>query len=310
MYAYSISEWVLFFAWYCFVGWIWESCYVSVVKGVTTKQWKWINRGFLNGPFLPIYGSAAVVILLATIPVKEKIWLVYVSAALAATLLELVTGTVMERLFKVKYWDYSNLPLNYHGHICLFISLFWGLCGIFMTEVIHVPVERIVLRIPESVTEVLSMVWIVYFTYDFTVSFRDAMDMREILERLTENNETLQRLERRFDAVVAFTPVPDATELKEKSKNVKKRVLMRVELRRGNTLARIHKMRDYLNEREGISFSDRRELLEQMEKLAGNLSSRSDRQYLRVVKHLRHNPGVVSAKYQKALEEIKNLFEK
>lgn len=154
------------------------------------------------------------------------------------------------------------------------------------------------------------MVWIVYFTYDFTVSFRDAMDMREILERLTENNETLQRLERRFDAVVAFTPVPDATELKEKSKNVKKRVLMRVELRRGNTLARIHKMRDYLNEREGISFSDRRELLEQMEKLAGNLSSRSDRQYLRVVKHLRHNPGVVSAKYQKALEEIKNLFEK
>lgn len=310
MYTYSISQWLLFFAWYCFLGWIWESCYVSVVKGLKTKQWKWINRGFLNGPFLPIYGSAAIVILLATIPVKENVWLVYFCAALAATLLELVTGTVMERLFKVKYWDYSNLPLNFHGHICLFISMFWGLCGIFMTEVIHVPVEKMVVCIPERVTEALAVVWVVYFTYDFSVSFRDAMDMREILERLTENNEALQRLERRFDALVAFTPVPDAGELKAKSKNAGKRVLELVEQRRGNRLSRIRHMREYLNGREGISLPDRNELLEQLEKITGSIFSRSDRQYLRVVKHLKHNPGARSSKYQKALDEIKELFEK
>lgn len=310
MYAYSISQWILFFAWYCFLGWIWESCYVSVVKGVKTKQWKWINRGFLNGPFLPIYGSAAIVILLATIPVKETVWMVYLAAALAATLLELVTGTVMERLFKVKYWDYSNLPLNFHGHICFFISLFWGLCGIFMTEVIHVPVEKVVARIPEGMTEVLAVVWVVYFTYDFSASFRDAMDMREILERLTENNETLQRLERRFDAVLAFTPVSDARELKVKSKNAGKRVLERVELRRSSRLSKIRRMREYLNGREGLSFPDRNELLEQMEKVTGSIFSRSDKQYLRVVKHLKHNPGAISKRYQKALDEIKELFEK
>ena len=82
MSEYSISQWILFFIWYCFVGWIWESCYVSMVQGIKTKQWRWINRGFLNGPFLPIYGSAAVVILIATIPVKEQLWLVYVFGAL------------------------------------------------------------------------------------------------------------------------------------------------------------------------------------------------------------------------------------
>ena len=309
MSEYSISQWILFFIWYCFVGWIWESCYVSMVQGIKTKQWRWINRGFLNGPFLPIYGSAAVVILIATIPVKEQLWLVYVFGALAATLMELVTGTVMERLFKVKYWDYSELPLNYHGHICLFVSLFWGLCGILMTEIIHVPVERVVFRFPEGVTELMAVAAACYITYDFTVSFRAAMDMREILERLTENNESLQRLERRFDAVVAFTPIPDMEELREKRKNTTQRVLARLERRREHTFAVLRKMRDCLALPE-VSIPDKEELLEQMEKLAKSLLSRSERQYLRVVKHLKHNPGTVSGKYQKALEEIKALFEK
>lgn len=310
MFEYNISQWVLFFMWYCFVGWVWESCYVSAVQGIKTKRWRWINRGFLNGPFLPIYGSAAVVILIATIPVKEYLWLVYIFGALAATLLELVTGTVMERLFKVKYWDYSGLPLNFHGHICLFISMFWGLCGILMTEVIHIPVEQFVLKLPTGVTEFLAVVTACYFTYDFTVSFRAAMDMREILERLTENNESLQRLERRLDAMVAFTPIPDVEELREKSKNATQRVIAHMERRREHTFAILRKMREYLVLPEAVSLPDKEELLEQVEKLAKSLFSRSEGQYLRVVKHLKHNPGAISRKYQKALEEIKELLEK
>ena len=310
MYSYSISQWVIFFVWYCFVGWIWESCYVSVVQWLKTKHWKFINRGFLNGPFLPIYGSAAIVILIATIPVKEHTWMVYIAGALAATLLELVTGSTMERLFKVKYWDYSNLPLNFHGHICLFISLFWGLCAIFMTEILHVPVENIVFLFPEWLAEVLAVVAAVYLSYDFSVSFREAMDMREILERLTESNESLQKLERRFDAVVAFTAVPDPEELIEKGRNAKERLENRIELRRNRRLAKIRHMREYLVLPEGLSLPDKEELQEQMERLTRNIFARSNRQYLRAVRHLRRNPGIISKKYEEALKEIKELFEK
>lgn len=310
MYAYTISQWVIFFAWYCFVGWIWECCYVSIVQGIKTKKWRFINRGFLNGPFLPIYGTAAVTILLATIPVKEYTWMVYIAGAVAATLMELVTGTAMERLFKVKYWDYSELPLNYNGHICFFVSLFWGLCAIFMTEVIHVPVERILFVIPEGITEIVAVVVVGYFTYDFSISFREAMDMREVLERLTENNESLRRLERRFDAVVAFTAIPDPDDIIEKGRNAKERLESRIERSKERSVEKIRRIKEYLALPEGLALPDREELVSQLENVVRGIFSRNNRQYIRVARHLRRNPGIISKRYEEALKEIKDLFEK
>ncbi len=307
MYQYTIAQWILFFGWYCFLGWVWESCYVSAVQAWKNKRFRFVNRGFLNGPFLPIYGFAAIVILIATIPVKEKIWMVYVFGALAATLMELVTGSSMERLFKVKYWDYSNLPLNFHGYICFFISLFWGGCAVLLTEVLHVPAEKVMAVLPGWLTELAAVVFVAYFAYDFSISFHEAMDMREILERLTENNESLQRLERRFDAVVAFTPVPDVV---EKGRNVKEKIIDRVEANRERRVERIRKMRERLSNAAEGEFLDKEELMKQTERLIRNIFSRSDRQYLRAVRHLRRNPGAVSKKYAEALKEIKNLFEK
>ena len=66
MYSYDFIQWLLFFYLYSFVGWVWESCYVSVKKG------HWVNRGFLYGPFLPIYGFGAVTILISTMGVQDS----------------------------------------------------------------------------------------------------------------------------------------------------------------------------------------------------------------------------------------------
>ena len=77
MYVYSLGQWLLFFFLYCFLGWVWESCYVSA------KRRQWVNRGFLHGPMLPIYGTGAVIILLATIPVRDSLWLVFLLGMLA-----------------------------------------------------------------------------------------------------------------------------------------------------------------------------------------------------------------------------------
>ena len=94
MYVYTPGQWALLFFFYCFCGWVWESCYVSA------KQRHWVNRGFLHGPLLPIYGSGAIIILFATLPVADNFWLVYFLGMLAATALEYVVGAVMEQLFK------------------------------------------------------------------------------------------------------------------------------------------------------------------------------------------------------------------
>ena len=106
MYVYTLGQWLLFFFLYCFLGWVWESCYVSA------RQRRWVNRGFLHGPLLPIYGFGAVIILWATLPVRGSLPLIFLLGMLAATALEYVTGAAMEALFKVRYWDYSGTALQ------------------------------------------------------------------------------------------------------------------------------------------------------------------------------------------------------
>lgn len=309
MYAYTSLQWILFFFWYGFLGWIWESCYVSVLESWQNKKWKWVNRGFLHGPIVPIYAFAAISILLATIPVKDSTIKVFVFGALAATILELVTGSAMERLFHVKYWDYSNFPLNFKGYICFFVSVFWGVLSIFMIRVIHVPVERIMLRLPQMVCEVLSLILLVLFVYDFSVSLREALDMRELLEKLTDAKTVFGRLERRFSARIAFSPIPDWSEWKERAGSKKEKRLLRLEMLREYRVTMLKKISEYLHLEERRDLEDREELLTQIDKQMRELFSRTNRQYLRVRRHLKRNPRAISKKYMEALKEIQELFE-
>ena len=119
-FGYTPAQWALFFFLYSFLGWIWESGYVSL------REKRWMNRGFLNGPLLPIYGFGAVFILLFTLPVAANPLLVFLMGMAGATLLEYVTGSFLENTFHVRYWDYSMYRWNLHGHICLAASLCWG----------------------------------------------------------------------------------------------------------------------------------------------------------------------------------------
>lgn len=197
MYDYYLAQWLLFFFIYCFFGWIWESCYVSV------KKRKWVNRGFLHGPLIPIYGFGAVTVLLVVIPVREHLVLVYFLGMAAATVLEYVTGAAMEKLFKVRYWDYSEKPMNLHGYICLISSLAWGAFSVLLIHVIHMPVERLVLGMELGTAEILAFFITVMFAADATQSFNEAMDLREMIEKLTESSQELRRIQKRMDVIIA-----------------------------------------------------------------------------------------------------------
>lgn len=214
MYHYTPTQWILFFFWYCFLGWIWECCYVSALNVWKTKKWRFINRGFLHGPAIPIYGFTAVFILIATISVRENVAAIFLFGALAATTMELVTGTLMEKLFHVKYWDYSNMPLNYKGHVCFFVSLFWGFLSVILVRFIHVPAERLLMQAPRPAREIAAFALMAVFAYDTAESFNEAMDLKELLETISEIGEAQKnRLEKRIDAVVAFASLPDAEDV-------------------------------------------------------------------------------------------------
>lgn len=307
MYTYNMDQWILFFFIYCFLGWIWECCYVAAVKYIKTKKFELVNRGFLNGPFLPIYGSAAMIILLSTIPVKEHLFLVFIFGMIAATLMELVTGAAMERLFRVKYWDYSELPLNYKGYICVIPSVFWGICAVLLIHFLHVPIESLVLRLSEKTCEIAAFALVAIFACDFAVSFQEAMDIRELLEELSAHNERLQKLERRLDAVVAFTPTYEKGDLKRLGGSAKERFLANVENLRAARLNYLKQLREKIQLPE---FTDREQLQELLDQQLRGISMRTNKRFLKAGKHLRRNPGAISRKYEDALKQIKDLLDK
>ena len=145
VYTYSMTQWLAFFFIYCFFGWCFESVYVSV------HEHRWVNRGFMTGPYIPLYGSGAVLMLFLTIPVRGNYMLMYIVGAIGATVLEYITGTVMENLFGVRYWDYTDKKFNFRGRICLEATVLWGFFTLAMVEVIQPPIEHMVMMINDRV---------------------------------------------------------------------------------------------------------------------------------------------------------------
>ena len=180
MYEYTWYQWLSFFYIYCFFGWIFESTYVSL------KQHRFVNRGFLRLPMLPLYGTGAVMMLWVSLPFKSSLVMVYISGVIGATILEYVTGWGMERLFKMKYWDYSNQRFNLNGYICLTSSVAWGFLTIFLTEVIHKPIERWVLHVPTMIGIPCLSVITVVFIIDTAESVRTALDLAKVLDAMTK----------------------------------------------------------------------------------------------------------------------------
>ena len=189
MYTYAWYHWLTFFYIYCFFGWIFESTYVSL------KQHHFVNRGFLRLPMLPLYGTGAVMMLWVSLPVKDNLLLVYCSGVVAATLLEYVTGYIMERLFKVRYWDYTSQKFNLHGYICLTSSIAWGFLTIFMTEIIHRPIERFVLNLPPSLEWCLLGIVSGCFVMDTIQSTREALSLAKTLESVSKLRADLEEMQ-------------------------------------------------------------------------------------------------------------------
>ena len=187
--SYSFQQWLLFFYIYCFFGWCFESTYVSLRKR------RFVNRGFLHSPLLPIYGSGAVVMLLVTLRLRSHVVLMFFAGMIGATALELVVGLAMEAIFEVKYWDYSNQKFNYRGVICLSSSLCWGLFTVLLNKVIHQPVESFVLGLPAAAVTVTVCVISVIFLCDTVVSVKVALGIRDMLDARVRLKKELGELQ-------------------------------------------------------------------------------------------------------------------
>ena len=197
MFHYNMIQWLAFFYFYCFFGWCFESTYVSIRKR------QWVNRGFMRGPLLPLYGSGAIMMLVISMPFQDNILLTFIAGVIGATILEYFTGVCMEAMFQIRYWDYSNQPFNFQGHICLSSSIAWGFLTILMTKVIHKPIETVLLSVPNLVLEIVVYLITIYVTIDMTISFKNALDFRDLLIKMENAKYELKCMEKRLDVLIA-----------------------------------------------------------------------------------------------------------
>ena len=315
MYGYNLTEWLFIFYFYCFFGWCFESTYVSI------KMCKFVNRGFLRGPFLPIYGSGAIVMLVVSVPFKENLVGVYLAGAVGATVLEYVTGVAMEALFRVRYWDYSNQRFNFQGHICLSSTLAWGVFTVLMTVFIHPPVERFVLGISNQVLTVVTLLLTAYICGDFALSFKAALDLRDALYRMEKVKTEMIHIQKRLDVMIALTG-EDISNFKEEyeERSAKWReewseglgsriedVKQGVEERLGRVMEPIGRWKDETADNSNREFARKEweELKERYKRLVDRRESLSKVRDHFQRKLILANPSMYSARFGEALEELK-----
>lgn len=307
MYEYTWYQWLSFFYLYCFFGWIFESTYVSL------KQRHFVNRGFLRLPLLPLYGTGAVMMLWVSLPFKTSLIMVYISGVIGATILEYVTGWGMERLFKMKYWDYSDQHFNLNGYICLSSSIAWGFLTIFLTEVIHRPIERLVLHVPTMIVIPCLSVITVVFIIDTAESVRTALDLAKVLDTMTKMKAELDDVQVQLSLLKAETG--------QKLEEARENTAVKLETLRVEAVGKTAKLREEAATKIETAKNMKTTMVNGSYERLTAMSSRiveltKNRQDL--MKHLnfyhrsilRRNPSASSAKFAAALKELREAVEK
>ncbi len=185
MHFYPFYQWLLFFFAYCFVGWVWETSYDSIIER------HFVNRGFLYGTWIPIYGFGAIIMLFSTLPFKGNWVMVYLVGMVAATILELATGLAMEKIFKVRYWDYSSQKLQFKGYICVSSSLFWGLLSVVLVKWVHNFFEKVLFSISNDTQIILAIFLSTLFLTDLGFSIKTALDIRSVIVKMEKLRDDL-----------------------------------------------------------------------------------------------------------------------
>ncbi|MEM5948129.1 hypothetical protein WKV44_06205 [Spirochaetia bacterium 38H-sp] len=163
----ELESLAFYFMLYSFLGWIIESAY----RSITTKTL--INSGSLYGPFIPIYGFGAVFILLVNdsllfLPFGIRIFIF----TLIATSLEYFTSYIIEKTFGLKFWDYSNFPLNINGRVCLLFSSFWAILSFAEIEIIQPFFTELLRSVQQDTALIILVLFYVYIAVDTVYSFK------------------------------------------------------------------------------------------------------------------------------------------
>ena len=177
-------DYFLLFFLYSVLGWVVETVYVSIqVKQV-------VNRGFLIGPYCPIYGYGALGIILYLEQYKSNFLTVFLLGVIICSVLEYVTSYIMEVLFKTRWWDYSDKKFNLNGRVCGKNSILFGIGGILILYVIHPFLNKILIQGNDTILLIISVVCFIIFVIDTIVSLKIMNQFKKTISSIELKDST------------------------------------------------------------------------------------------------------------------------
>lgn len=181
-----INSEIIFFFVYCFIGWICEEIYCSILgKHI-------VNRGFLHGPYLPIYGFGAMSVLFLLNPFIHNIILLFFAGMVVTSIIEYIGSFLLEKIFHIKLWDYSSHFININGRVCLLNSTMFGILSIAMVYIIHPFISNIIDLLPEIAQYYIALVIALGMSFDFALSAAKMVSFNRALEEFKDRSEEVK----------------------------------------------------------------------------------------------------------------------
>lgn len=184
----NFYELVWIFIIYAFIGWCTEVSYAALDTG------KFVNRGFLNGPYCPIYGCGVVIVVAILTPLQDNLVILFIGSILLTTALEFVTGYILEKVFHNKWWDYSDKPFNVKGYICLKFSIYWGLACTFIMKIVHPAIYKTITWIPFIPGIVILSIFMCVFIVDCCITVSTILKFNKRLKLMDEMAASIRKL--------------------------------------------------------------------------------------------------------------------
>lgn len=185
----GLSHWIAYFILYSFFGWLVEVFHERI------QSRRWINRGFLKGPFCPIYGFGVLLLLGLLAPFQNSWIRLFFGGVAVITVLEFVTGFLLERLFGARWWDYHDEKFHIKGYVCPKYSLLFGLLALAGLKGIHPGVETFVEEMPVLYLQAFGLIILTYITVDFVQAVLEIIGLNRLLKELQQKLEEIKQLE-------------------------------------------------------------------------------------------------------------------
>jgi uncharacterized membrane protein len=221
------------------------------------KEGKFINRGFLNGPLCPIYGFGVIAVVNFLKPVQNNLFFLFFGSVFIASAIELTAGFVLEKIFRQKWWDYSEVPFNIGGYICPLFSMMWGIACLVIVDQIHPLIVNMSAHIPEPASLIILLILSIVFVIDLVATVNTILRINKKLEHIEDLSLLIRKStdelgENLATGVIALSAKKD--ELEELAEHKKEEIVEKITHAKKtmelNNIARKHKLDEALQHRE------------------------------------------------------------